>query len=726
MSKNKFFVLTLLLAIFLASCLPQAATPTTPPIMTEEPGIPVTGVALVQSVSIQILETEPLQVNAIVRGQLPDAGCTTISSVNQVREGNTFRITLSATTDPVALCALAITPFERVIPLDVDNLAAAKYIVNVNGVEAGFELLPREASHFKQMLVEALHVRNYELLKLMMADSFMIGYWLSEGTTNTPDAAIEQLRVNLLNSSSPITADYARNLVELLGTDPIKIVGPDVIEASPLFVSGLGAQGQDEAILFTAKQPDGSLYWYGLLFAKDGFARPTPTAPPVDMNAYPTGVKFVMAQKDVRMRSGPGTQFSVITIIAAGQTVKVTGVSANGYWWRVICPDNSIGSCWVSADASLTKPTDGPLPDTTAYPTNVQYVMAQRDVTMYSGPSDRFNSVGHIAAGQIAKVTGVSANGWWWRVICPDSSIGSCWVSADPGYTRPTDLTGNADVQSVEIQISESYPLQVNAIARGYLPDAGCTTIAEISQSRSGNVFTVEITTKFDPQAFCAQILTPFEQVIALEVGSLLPGAYLVKVNSVEASFQLPEPVLPTDVTYVMAQQDISIYSGPSTQASLIGSVAGGQIAKVTGVSADGKWWRVLCPDNSVGSCWVLADPSFTRPTGHPGNADVQSLEIQVLESYPRQVNAIVRGQLPDAGCTTIASVRQVRNGNTIQLTLTTVTEPQALCAQMITTFEQVIPLDVSSLLPARYIVKANGVEASFQLPEPTLPPNAQ
>ena len=107
--------------------------------------------------------------------------------------------------------------------------------------------------------------------------------------------------------------------------------------------------------------------------------------------------------------------------------------------------------------------------------------------------------------------------------------------------TPPPDPTGLADVQNIEIQVLESYPLQVNVIARGQLPDAGCTTISGVSQTRSGNTFTVTITTKTDSQALCAQMLTPFEQVIPLEVGSLLPGPYIVRVNGVEGWFELPE-----------------------------------------------------------------------------------------------------------------------------------------------------------------------------------------
>jgi hypothetical protein len=64
-----------------------------------------------------------------------------------------------------------------------------------------------------------------------------------------------------------------------------------------------------------------------------------------------------------------------------------------------------------------------------------------------------------------------------------------------------------------------------------------------------------------------------------------------------------------------MAQADIAIHVTPQPDAPIIGNVAGGMIAKVTGVSADGQWWRGVCPDDTIGSCWVLSDPGSTQPT---------------------------------------------------------------------------------------------------------------
>jgi uncharacterized protein YraI len=634
MFKSPIFIVTTLLMLLLAACAPLAATPS--PIVTEEPGIPVTGVALVQSVEVQVLQSQPFQANAIVRGQLPDAGCTTISSVNQVLNGNTITITLSTTTDPVALCTQVLTPFEQVVALDVSNLQPGQYKVNVNGVEQSFDMPTHDVAQFKQMLVEALNARDYQRLQGWMDQSFMIGYWQSEGTDNTPEAALEQLQRSLLNASSPIVADPNKDLAALLGTDPVVIAGPEAIEASPLFTSGWGAEGKDEAILFAAKQPNGDLYWHGLLFAKDGFAKSGPiVVQPIDTNVYPTGVQYVMAQQDVYIYNGPDTSFAIVGQVYNGMIAKVTGTSIYGNWWRVICPDGSAGNCWVSGHPAFTLPYNYAPPPIDPIPTNVEYIVALKDVFIRNGPGMQYGIIGSLQEGQTAKVTGISPDGYWWRIKCTNSSTGSCWVTARPNLTEPT------------------------------------TPPHDNQPKPPGN-----------PQ--------------------------------------------PTNVKYVIAQQEVPIYGGPESQYGIIGTLSKGEIVQVTAVSADGKWWQILCQNNTVGNCWVSTDPDFTTPTEQTGLADVQSVEIQILESDPVQVNAIARGYLPDAGCTTIAEVSQTRNGNTFTVTVKTKYDQQVVCAQALTPFENVISLDVSSLLPANYIVIVNGVQASFELPGPSQPANAQ
>jgi hypothetical protein len=110
----------------------------------------------------------------------------------------------------------------------------------------------------------------------------------------------------------------------------------------------------------------------------------------------------------------------------------------------------------------------------------------------------------------------------------------------------PAAITGLAPVESIDLLLMESFPLQVQVLVRGYLPD-GCTQIDQIEQVRTGNVFRIQITTTRPADKMCTQIVVPFEESIPLDVVGLPAGTYTVDVNGVTASFtldvdnQLPE-----------------------------------------------------------------------------------------------------------------------------------------------------------------------------------------
>ena len=70
-----------------------------------------------------------------------------------------------------------------------------------------------------------------------------------------------------------------------------------------------------------------------------------------------------------------------------------------------------------------------------------------------------------------------------------------------------------------------------------------------------------------------------------------------------------------TSASYIVTKKDVTIYSGPSKNNPVIGSIDKGQRIKVTGMSADGGWWQVMCPDGTAGSCWVSAKSKFTSPS---------------------------------------------------------------------------------------------------------------
>jgi len=132
----------------------------------------------------------------------------------------------------------------------------------------------------------------------------------------------------------------------------------------------------------------------------------------------------------------------------------------------------------------------------------------------------------------------------------PDQPVSSDTPAPSP--VEPTEPSGNvilgvAAVETVEIRILESFPVQIHVVARGNLPD-GCTTIDHVAQVRNGDTFEVRITTSRPAGAICTMALVPFEEVVPLEVAGLPAGTYTVDVNRGRESFTLDvDNTLPTD-----------------------------------------------------------------------------------------------------------------------------------------------------------------------------------
>lgn len=94
-------------------------------------------------------------------------------------------------------------------------------------------------------------------------------------------------------------------------------------------------------------------------------------------------------------------------------------------------------------------------------------------------------------------------------------------------------------IESVEVRVQESSPVQVTAAVKGHLRDS-CELLGDTSQSRSGSTITVTITTTRDNERErpCLDVVTPIEQQVALE-GAFPAGTYLVRVNGVERTFRV-------------------------------------------------------------------------------------------------------------------------------------------------------------------------------------------
>lgn len=227
---------------------------------------------------------------------------------------------------------------------------------------AGETPAPRLAlEEFSRRLAQAVEGQNFEELRSLMKARFSFATENIELLEVTSEEALERLRGAYLAEGSIPVARFDTDVPALLGgIDPLSLWGPVSDPVRAIHVTGLGPDASGEAVLVIARETEsGQFYWHGLLVPA-GVTFGNGGLPPEPGAVVDTAVQYVLAKDDLNVRTGPGTDYAVEGLIFSGQIAQVTGKSADGGWWRIICTQDSSGFCWISADPELSEPTAGP------------------------------------------------------------------------------------------------------------------------------------------------------------------------------------------------------------------------------------------------------------------------------------------------------------------------------------------------------------------------------
>ncbi len=218
----------------------------------------------------------------------------------------------------------------------------------------------------------------------------------------------------------------------------------------------------------------------------------------------------------------------------------------------------------------------------------------------------------------------------------------------EPVDTPPVDdefeYGQEATVESLEVVLLESFPLQARATVTGYTPD-GCTDLDEITVDRDGDTFNLTlITRRLTGDVMCTQALVPFEESVELDIEGLEEGTYTVIAQDQEATFRL-----------------------------------------------DG--------DN------VMPRPIEEAELAFGSDAVVEELFVDVKDSIPAEVTVSLIGYLPD-GCTEIHEITYTRDEQTFIINIVTIRPAgDVACIMVIVPFEESISLDVEGLPAGDYNV---------------------
>lgn len=195
--------------------------------------------------------------------------------------------------------------------------------------------------------------------------------------------------------------------------------------------------------------PDNRLGWVSTLFVTPSVAvaslpliSGTAATTPEVVAAPGTGgaaTATVTGAGTLNVRSGPGTEFSLLSTLPDGQSVTLAGRNTDATWLQVSLPDGQLG--WVSAQfvTSAVALTNVPVAETAVAVQNVSpapntggatigVVAVTGTLNVRFGPGVTFTSFAALTNGENVTLEGRSADGAWIQVRLADGRLG--WVSS--------------------------------------------------------------------------------------------------------------------------------------------------------------------------------------------------------------------------------------------------------------------------------------------------------
>lgn len=138
-------------------------------------------------------------------------------------------------------------------------------------------------------------------------------------------------------------------------------------------------------------------------------------------------------------------------------------------------------------------------------------------------------------------------------IICLFLAACSPLTNEDPTLTPSpsSPVTGLAEVTALDIRLLDTFPIQIQLIVEGILPDS-CTTIERIERTRQDGTFRITLHTIRATGVACSEAEIPFSETIDLDVLGLTAGIYTVTVNNISGTFTLQNDNMPDESNAVI------------------------------------------------------------------------------------------------------------------------------------------------------------------------------
>ncbi len=351
----------------------------------------------------------------------------------------------------------------------------------------------------------------------------------------------------------------------------------------------------------------------------------------------------------------------------------------------------------------------------------------------------------------------------------PDGGEDTAVSDPTPEPSEPSEPefdTHPATINDFEILILESFPVQVNVNVTGML-NGGCSELGEVRVVQTDSTFSIEIDEVTELNVACTMALVPFAEVVSLPVDGLAAGEYSVMVNGSEPQrFTLdmdnslsadPAEPVSTGQAYITAvtittvdetngratvqiQGDLSngctaiddiVVTGPEDN-TFTAEIITSQPADLMCTEALVPFTQTIVLEDLMalqpGEYRVLVGGvSATFQLGGEDNLGEQSAQPEskyerapvsrvtlTVDETSRIASIVVRGELPD-GCEGVApdpAGIMLVGENELRLDVVRTKPEGVMCPMVITPYDKLITVDVSTLAPGEYTLTVNGTTA--------------
>ncbi len=308
---------------------------------------------------------------------------------------------------------------------------------------------------------------------------------------------------------------------------------------------------------------------------------------PTALNAQETAVVNTGA---LNVRSGPGVNYNVVTVVYQGQAVTLLGRNSNNSWVKVQTAGGQQG--WVNAAYIQANVAVNTLPvlDVGAAPITVTGLVNTGALNVRTGPDVTYPSIAVVNGGVQLNLIGRTANGIWVKVSLADGQQG--WVntsllilSADVNYLpeiaaptpTPPTVTPQATINSGALNVRSGPGVGYSAVATVYRGQV----VGLIGRSSGSSVW-VKVGLSSGAQGW-------------LNVTYTLPNVAVSSLPVVDGP-----PALATAEVIAAAA---NVRSGPALSYASVTVLYQAQVVNLLGRNGDGSWVKVQLVNGQQG--WV-------------------------------------------------------------------------------------------------------------------------